>query len=139
MRKLVLFALVPALLYPFLLLLLSFEHIQRHAIYMASINWPLFARYDQSEYYGFEAGTWSKFLLPTPDGAQIGVTYMKTTVPSASERRAICRSFVSSDFHQPLPCLLLSSIFPWQCWTPSHVQKTKVCQTTTRFGLRSCW
>ena len=48
-----LWAVIPVLFYPSVLFLLSFESVQRHAIYVHAVNWPLFASYTSPEYYGF--------------------------------------------------------------------------------------
>lgn len=79
-----LWAFMPVLFYPSVLFLLSFESVQRHAIYVHAVNWPLFAAYTSPEHYGFEPNSWHTVRLPTSDGTFIGVTHMSSSIPRAN-------------------------------------------------------
>ncbi|KAK9899739.1 alpha/beta-hydrolase [Cystobasidium minutum MCA 4210] len=67
---------IPLVLYVIFLASLTIPVVQRFMLFLHKAQWPLFAKFDNPEVYGFAPNRVRNLYLRTPDGARIGVWHI---------------------------------------------------------------
>ncbi|KAI9604869.1 hypothetical protein H4Q26_002839 [Puccinia striiformis f. sp. tritici PST-130] len=101
--------------YVVFILSLGIPYIQRGAIYLHWVRFPIQANFDAPEFYGIAPGQVRNFQLTTPDGAKIGVwhalpeaVYVRHFQQSANSSASFLQSYTG-----PIPMSVFEGALRW--------------------------